>query len=188
MEMRQLNRARGHATILRPAAIHGPYSKHAREWWFVRRLLDGRHRILLAYGGRSRFQTTSVAAIAETVMWVIEGSRAPILNVADTDAPTTAEIGKAIMATMGQHAEIIGLSDEPYPPSIGMSPWSVERPLVCSSLAPSAGTYAATVPDAVRWLLEATRNRDWRTVLPQLAAYPWELFDYEREDRLLSAL
>jgi nucleoside-diphosphate-sugar epimerase len=188
MEMRLLDRAGGRATILRPAAIHGPFSKHAREWWFVRRLLDGRQRIPLAYGGRSRFQTTSGAAIAETVTWVIEGDRPPILNVADADAPTAAEIGNAIMATMAQYAEIVGLSAEPYPPSIGMSPWSVERPLVCSSLAPNAGTYAATVPDPVLWLLKATRNRDWRTVLPQLAAYPWEQFDYEREDQVLSAL
>src|SRR5262245_27759235 len=178
---------RAGVTILRPAAIHGPFSKLAREWWFVRRLLDGRRRVPLAYGGRSRFQTTSVAAIAEATIWAAAGGKPPILNVADADAPTAAEIGHTIMTTIDRYAEIVGLPDEPYPPCVGTSPWSVERAFVCSSLAPNAGTYADTVPNAVHWLINATRDRDWRSVLPALAAYPWELFDYEREDRLLSA-
>lgn len=185
MERRLLDHSTGRATVLRPAAIHGPYSKHAREWWFVRRLLDGRRRIPLAYGGRSRFQTTSVAAIAEVVMWVVTESRPPILNVADADAPTSAEIGEAIMAVIGRYAELVGLPDEPFPPSVGMSPWSVERPIVCATSAPTVGTYARTVPAAVHWLVEAIRDRNWRTLLPQLAAYPWDQFDYDSEDRRL---
>lgn len=36
-----------HATILRPCAIHGPWSRHPREWWFAKRLLDNRPRIPL---------------------------------------------------------------------------------------------------------------------------------------------
>lgn len=185
MERRLLDEAGGQATILRPAAIHGPHSKHAREWWFVKRLLDGRERIPLAYGGRSRFQTTSTAAIAEAVAWVAEGGKPSVLNVCDADAPTTAEIGRAIMAVLGRHAELVCLPDEPYPPKIGMSPWSVPLPMVCSSSAPSAGTYAQTVDAAIEWLVGATRARDWKEVLPQLVAYPWEQFDYEAEDRVL---
>ena len=49
MERRLLDQAGDRTTILRPAAIHGPRSKHAREWWFVRRLLDGRRRIPLVH-------------------------------------------------------------------------------------------------------------------------------------------
>jgi nucleoside-diphosphate-sugar epimerase len=63
MERRLIETASCPVSILRPCAIHGPESKHAREWWFVKRLLDGRKAIPLAYAGRSRFQTTSVAAI-----------------------------------------------------------------------------------------------------------------------------
>jgi nucleoside-diphosphate-sugar epimerase len=129
-----------------------------------------------------------VAAIAEAVLWAIARDRPSILNVTDADAPTTAEIGETIMAVMGRNAELIGLPDEPFPPSVGMSPWSIERPMVCATSAPTVGTYAQTVPDAVHWLIEATSHQDWRTVLPQLAAYPWELFDYEREDHILSTV
>ncbi len=185
MERRLLDEAGGQVTILRPAAIHGPHSMHAREWWFVKRLLDGRECIPLAYGGQSRFQTTSTAAIAEAVAWVCQGGKPSVLNVCDADAPTTTEIARAIMAVLGRHAELAGLPDEPYPPTIGMSPWSVPLPIVCSSSAPSVGTYAQTVDAAIEWLVGATRGRDWKEVLPQLAAYPWDQFDYEAEDLVL---
>ena len=186
MEQTLLAGAHIPVTVLRPCAIHGPHSKHSREWWFVKRLLDGRRRIPLAYAGRSRFQTTSTKAIADAVIHVLNGHAPSVLNVIDGDAPTVAEIGRTIMAVMGRDAELVGLPDEPYPPSLGATPWSVERALVCSSSAPTAGTYADTVPEAVQWLREAIHNRDWREILPQLAAYPREHFDYEADDHALS--
>ncbi|WP_034816499.1 NAD-dependent epimerase/dehydratase family protein, partial [Ensifer sp. BR816] len=116
IERRLLDTASTKVTVLRPCAIHGPCSKHASEWWFVKRLLDGRKRIPLAYGGRSRFQTTSTKAIAEAVIFALSSSRSQALNVVDADAPTVAEIGRAIMGAMGRHAELLGLPDAPYPP------------------------------------------------------------------------
>lgn len=186
MEQTLLMHAHIPVTILRPCAIHGPYSKHAREWWFVKRLLDGRRRIPLAYGGRSRFQTTSTKAIADAAHYALNDHAPPVLNVVDADAPSVAEIGRAIMAVMDCKAELIGLPDEPYPPSLGATPWSVERPLVCASSAPAAGTYADTVSGAVEWLRKTVRNRDWQDVLPQLAAYPRDHFDYDADDYALS--
>ena len=41
------------ATVLRPAAVSGIGSTHPREWWFVKRFLDQRRNIPLAYGGLS---------------------------------------------------------------------------------------------------------------------------------------
>jgi nucleoside-diphosphate-sugar epimerase len=130
MEQTMLSGARIPVTILRPGAIHGPYSKHAREWWFVKRLVDGRRRIPLAYAGRSRFQTTSTKAIADAVLHALKGHAPSVLNVIDADAPTVAEIGRAIMAAMECDAELVGLPNEPYPPPggrlLGPSniPWS----------------------------------------------------------------
>ena len=40
-----------HAAILRPGAIHGIGARHPREWYFVKRALDGRKRLPLADGG-----------------------------------------------------------------------------------------------------------------------------------------
>ena len=58
--------------------------------------------------------------------------------------------------------------------------------MVVASQAPTAGTYAETAPAAVAWLVEAVRGRDWRAVLPQLAAYPREHFGYEADERALA--
>lgn len=172
-------------TILRPCAIHGPQSKHAREWWFVKRLLDGRKAIPLAYRGESRFQTTSTVAIADAVAKAAAGHLATIVNVADADSPPVAEIARAIMAVMGVSAELIGLPDAPtYPPRLGMTPWSIPRPMICPA---GAGlSYADAVEPAVRWLIdEVARDEGWRAQIPQLAAYPWDQFDYAVDDEAL---
>ena len=185
MERALLDHAVVPVTVLRPCAIHGPHSRHAREWWFVKRLLDGCTRIPLAYGGRSRFQTTSTEAIAAAVVHALGDRRAQVLNVADADAPTVREIGETIMDVMGRRAELIGLEDEPYPSSVGATPWSTERPLVCATSVPDVRTYAETVPAAVEWLVETVDRGAWQAALPQLAAYPRDHFAYGAEDELL---
>lgn len=186
MENALLSRAACPVTILRPCAIHGPESKHAREWWFVKRLLDGRAAIPLAYGGRSRFQTTSVAAIADTVLRAVAGDLPAVANVSDADSPTVAEIGRTIMDIMDVRAELIGLPDAPsYPPGLGATPWSIPRPMVCSAAATSEATYARSAEPAVRWLVEEVRSDNWRERLPQLAAYPKDHFNYQADERAL---
>jgi hypothetical protein len=42
------------------------------------------------------------------------------------------------------------------------------------------------LPRQVEWLIEATRDRDWREVLPRGAEYL--NFDYEREDDFVATL
>jgi NAD(P)H-binding len=58
LERRLLDRARCPVTVLRPCAIHGPGSQHPREWWFVKRMLDG----AFAVRGRSPDGSTGAAA------------------------------------------------------------------------------------------------------------------------------
>ena len=185
MEATLLDRAPCPVTILRPCAIHGPLSKHAREWWFVKRLLDGRRTIPLAYRGQSRMQTTSVSAIADAVVRAAADELPTVANVADADSPTVAEIGRTIMAIMDVDADLVGLPDEPFPPAFGATPWSLPRPMVCSAAATGRETYAGSVMSAVRWLVDTVPSEDWRRFLPQLAAYPTDHFDYEVDDRAL---
>jgi nucleoside-diphosphate-sugar epimerase len=59
LERKLLEHAKRPVTIVRPGAIHGPGSRHPREWWFVKRFLDGRGMVPLKYQGGSRFSTTS---------------------------------------------------------------------------------------------------------------------------------
>lgn len=190
MERRLLDGAAVPVSVLRACAIYGPHSGHAREWFFVKRLIDGRRRIPLAYGGATRFHTTASDHIAEAVWTVATSNASPTLNVVDPEPPTTAEIGAAIMAALGVEAEIIGLETEGYPPRNGFNPWGLQRDMICvpSPEVPPIGQYRDLVPPAVRWLRDHVPVNDWQGRLPVLAAYPFDLFDYEREDALLGRL
>ncbi|MDH4983380.1 NAD-dependent epimerase/dehydratase family protein [Hyphomicrobium sp. D-2] len=184
MERALLQQACCPVTILRPGAIHGPHSKLAREWWFVKRLLDGRQSIPLAYRGASQLQTTSTAAIANAVIQAANGQLPPIVNVADADCPTVTDIAQTIMRLMGMQAELIALPDEPnYPPQFGATPWSIPHPMVCSTIIDSAELYARAVEPAIRWLLDTVDNGNWRERLPVLASLPPDQFDYAADDR-----
>jgi nucleoside-diphosphate-sugar epimerase len=181
------------ATVLRPAAVSGVGSTHAREWWFVKRLIDGRRVIPLAYGGASRFHTTSVANIAALVLLAASLRGQRILNIADPMALSVAEIAAAIGLCFDWSGQLVALPDQDsYPPAVGRTPWSVQRPFVLDiAAATSLGyrpqtTYAETVAPICSWLVQAAAGKDWRVVVPVLAAYPYELFDYQLEDALLA--
>jgi len=51
------------ATILRPCVVYGPVSRHPREWWFVKRIKDGRRVIPTAFEGKSTFHTIPARSI-----------------------------------------------------------------------------------------------------------------------------
>ena len=190
MECRLFDGAAVPVSVLRPCAIYGPYSNHAREWFFVKRLIDGRRRIPLAYGGATRFHTTASDYIAEAVWTVATSNISPILNVVDPEALTTAEIGAAIMTALGIEAEIISLKNESYPPGNGANPWGIQRDMICvpSPEVRLIGGYRDLVPPTVSWLRDHVPIDDWQKYLPVLAAYPFDLFDYEGEDALLEGL
>ena len=174
--------------ILRPGAIYGPYSKHAREWFFVKRLLDGRKQIPLAYDGQSRFHTTSVENIAAAVLASTKGKLPAITNVVDPTAPTVREIASAIMKALGLEAEIIGLSADIFPPKYGRSPWGIPKPFICehSKNYKPIGAYKDLVGTTVAQLRDDIDLIHWKDALPQLAWYPVNLFDYDAEDKILT--
>jgi nucleoside-diphosphate-sugar epimerase len=180
-------------TIVRPAAVSGVASTHPREWWFVKRVLDQRPMIPLAYAWRSRFHTTSVANIAALVLRAAPLLGKRVLNIADPAALSVGEIATSILSQFEYHGRVVALPDEGvYPSSIGWTPWSVPRPFVLdTNAAQSIGyqpvtTYSQTAAQVREWLVRVTAGRDWRKLFPILAAYPRELFDYEREDAALN--
>lgn len=178
-------------TILRPCAVYGRWSRSPREWWFVKRLLDGRTRIPLAFGGESRFQTSAAVNIAALAASVAALSGQHILNAADAEALSVEQIGRAIMAAIGREAELVPLTGGGAG-AAGMTPWSVPRPFVISDRASRALGYAPCVdyPDGTRaacaWLAESVPLEGWQAMLPGLSAYPSDLFDYAAEDRALA--
>ena len=180
-------------TVLRPCAVHGAYSRHPREWWVVKRVLDGRPTIPLAYEGASRFQTTAAANVAAVALAAAAAGGSQVLNVADPDTPTVAEMATAIARHLGYRGEILGIDDPSYPPSIGRTPWSVPRPFVVSGDAARrtgyapATSYADAVGTVCDDLVSEAGNGPWQDRYPVLAAYPRNLFDYAAEDAVLSS-
>ena len=194
MERAAQDRFGDRATIFRPCAIYGRHSRHPREWWFVKRLLDGRTRIPLMLLGRSRFQTTCAQTLGLATRQAIEQELGGVYNVADRDAPSVLEIGEVILEAMPHHRRPKGVRFEPIEEAglIGRTPWSVGQPMIVSGAKLESAVakefdglselYARAVPPTVKWLCEH-EPAHWRAAFPQLAAYPWDLFDYEAEDR-----
>ena len=177
--------------ILRPGAIHGVGCNAPREWWFVKRALDGRTGVPVAYDGAPRFHTTAAANVAELCHVAIERAATGIFNVGDPEPPSVREIGDMIAKAMGHAWEIVGLPKHPEG-VVGATPWSIPRSLLIDTTkaealgyAPAV-TYAETVAETCCDLIDRTRDRPWRDAFPGLAAYtdPW--FDYAAEDAFLA--
>ncbi len=145
-------------TVLRPGAIGGPGSTHPREWWLVKRILDGRPVIPLAYRGRSRFHTTSAENIAALVRVAagLPGQR--VLNIADPTAPAVCEIAQAVGRHLGFRGRIVPLPDAD-PPPVSRTP--------CRSASPSCSTRGRPPPrDTGRGRLCRDRAGDLRLARP----------------------
>ncbi len=183
-------------TILRPGAIHGPGSPALREWYFIKRALDGRRRVPLTDRGESRFGTTATAVIAELVRRAGEHPGRRVLNAADDPAPTALEIGQAVFAHLGHTAEFDLLPRGAGGPesTVGQHPWAVPVPVVMSMEAARRelgyepiGSHRSTIGPAIDDMIAAVGDGDWRERFPALAhrygADSW--FGYEAEDALL---
>ena len=187
MERAALARFGKQVTILRPCAVYGPWSRHPREWWFVKRLLDRRDRIPLFLSGASRFHTTDVADIAGLALHAATHSAEGVYNIGDQTGSDVRTVGETIAAVMGREVLFVDAGGEGL---VGRTPWSVPRPFLIDSAKAMVDGYtpAATYSPqaAVQWLADHASG-GWRAAFPQLAAYPYDLFDYDAEDRFFSS-
>ncbi|HEY4031913.1 MAG TPA: NAD(P)-dependent oxidoreductase [Caulobacteraceae bacterium] len=180
-------------TILRPCAIHGLHSTHPREWWFIKRALDGRRAIPVAYGGRSVFHTSSARGVAELAALCLEAPGRRVLNVADDDAPSVVQIAAAIAEATGLSLPLAPFQGAPVGLShVGSTPWSTEHPFVLDTTAAktlgwSGGTYRERLGETCRWVLEVARKGGWKAQFSTFSAYGYDPFDYAAEDELLAA-
>jgi nucleoside-diphosphate-sugar epimerase len=189
IERRLLDDAKRPVAILRPAAIHGIHSTHPREWWFVKRMLDGRKAIPLCFNGKSRFHTTAASNIAEVAKHALAEPRKLVLNVADPVAPTVYEIGTHIAEAMDWTGRLIpiNMGDSRFGSPVGWTPWSVPAPFTLSTKAAqqigykAVTDYSRSVQDTCKWLRSSVGG-DWQERFPVLARYTAPLFDYAAED------
>jgi nucleoside-diphosphate-sugar epimerase len=176
-------------TILRPGAIYGPGDTASREWYFVKRVLDGRRVIVVSDG---RFHQVASENVAELVRLAAEKPGTRVVNAGDEQAHSVTEIARAIAKSMRHEWREVCLPGAPIG-SVGDSPWSTPVPFVLdTSLAHAelgytdAVSYEDAIGDTCGWLREATANRDWRGVLPVAAGHYGSLFDYRAEDEFLA--
>jgi nucleoside-diphosphate-sugar epimerase len=180
-------------TIVRPGAIHGRRSRHLREWYFIKRVLDGRRQVVLPFNGASIFQPTATTNLAELVSLAANTPRDRTVNCGDLDPPTVTSISSMIDDFMNWSTERVPVPGAEPEPTVGNHPWSVPRPVVADMSRAQidlgyrqALTYAEALSETLQWALSACAGRDWREVFPRLAGYPTDLFDYDAEDRFLA--
>ncbi len=175
------------ATLIRACAVYGPGAKNPRELYFVKRAVDGRRRVALAWNGESRFHTVSVANLAELIRLAAAQPGDRILNGGDPDPPSTLEICHAIGNALDHEFEPVLL-----PAAEFNNPWGVPSsfPLIVSMEAADrelgyrpVTTYPEAVKETCAWLVgELERGRNWE------GSYILETLDYAAEDEALASL
>lgn len=182
-------------TVLRPSKVHGPGASFPREWYFVKRALDRRRVVLLAAGGAGADHTTAAANLAALVEVVAHCPGRRILNSADPDAPTGLDISRAVASAVGHVFDEV-LLDEGAPTGLGRHPWHRLPPIVLDTAASTSlgyrpvGDYAATVTEAVDWLIRAQNSGEGGARLPPGIDGRRFVggFDYAEEDARLRSL
>ncbi|HKS77915.1 MAG TPA: NAD-dependent epimerase/dehydratase family protein [Gaiellaceae bacterium] len=174
------------STLLRACAIHGPGAKLPREVYFVKRAVDGRRRVALAWNGESRFHTTSVANLAELIRLAAANPGDRALNAGDPEPPTTLEICSAIGSALDHDLEPVLLEGEAYD-----NPWAApaHQPFVVSMDAAEqelgyrpVTTYPEAARETCAWLVgELENGRNWD------GTYLEAMLDYAAEDEAMAS-
>jgi nucleoside-diphosphate-sugar epimerase len=186
------NEAPWPVTIVRPGAIYGRHSRHLREWYFIKRAIDGRRRVVLPFRGESVFQPTAAVNLAELVSLAAARPGRRTLNCGDLDPPAVTQISTIVDDLMGWQTQRVLVGGPPPEPNVGDHPWAVPRPVVAgmSRAEEELGyhersSYRDALAEVLPWALDAASGRDWQDVFPTLAGYPVNLFDYAAEDAYL---
>lgn len=176
------------ATVLRPCAIYGPGAKHCREWFFVKRVLDRRRQVPLAYRGNSVFHTTAIDNLAELVRLAADRPRTRALNCADPDPPSVMEIATAIADTLNHEWDLLPVSAELSAEPFLENPWGTPSPWILDMTTAYAdlgyrplATYEEAVTRAIRDIVEVGTRQGSQTFANAIP-YLERPFDYAAED------
>jgi len=185
LEQALLQNARRPVTILRPGAIYGVGSRHPREWWFVKRILDGRRAVPLAWNGQSRFHASATANIAELIAVALAQPDTRVLNAADPEALTVAAIGEAVSGHYTHHWRMVPFEGPPRG-AVGRSPWAIPLPIVLDMARAEALGYRPVTRyrDAVGDVCASAQAAAQAGV--DFPDYLMAMFDYPAEDAFLT--
>ncbi|GGL81484.1 reductase [Wenxinia marina] len=189
-------------TVLRAAAIHGPHSSQPREWFYIKRLLDGRRRFVLGYDGKAGLHPVAADNLAEMARLAARRPGDRILNAGDPGAPVERDTGAAIAAAMGMAVDIRVTSGTPPI----ASPYSLPSACLLSldaavdslGYAPVA-SHREAIAGTCRWILAEHAAGRFKGRLSSrfgppglgvqvFGGFGHDPFDYQAEDRLWEEL
>jgi nucleoside-diphosphate-sugar epimerase len=168
--------------------VYGPYSYIPFEWFFVRRVLDGRRSLALEGDGLMLPQRGYAENLAAAVLLAMAhpGAAGRTFNVGDEQVLSVSAIAATVASALGHSFHVVGV---PLSASPCGNPFALRQNTVFDLGAIRALGYRDVVG-----VTEATRRyAQWLVAHPVGRGSPEELslgphaFDYAREDRVLSA-
>jgi hypothetical protein len=170
--------------------VYGPLQLAPREWCVVRRVLDGRRRIIVADDGLTLHHHGYTENLAHALLLAIEqpdAAAGKIFNLGDTEVLTIRQVIEIICAELDHEIEIVSMPFEFATPALPMlaQPANTHRVLDLSRVVHDLG-YRDAVPAraavalTARWLVEhrPVEGGVEETVLT-------DPFDYITEDTLI---
>jgi nucleoside-diphosphate-sugar epimerase len=177
-------------SVFRYPSIYGPRQVYPREWSVVRRVLDGRDRIILPEAGltiSTRCAAVNAAAYLLAAVDRPEAAAGEIFNVADRDQFSVRQWVELAAAAAGGSLRPVSIPFELAGPGRGLFPSShADHLLVDAHKAADRLGYVEPVPaaqalaDTVRWYLQ-------HPPAAQAAGNLVDSFDYAEEDRVIEA-
>lgn len=179
------------ATIVRLPAVYGPGDPLGREWFFVKRVLDGRRRIALPDGGLGLFHRGYVDDVARTVVLALESPRAVgrTYNVGHERVLTVRGIAELVAQVRGHEWQIVSVPADRLPPT---NPYAPPYPIVYD---------LSRIRAELGYRQSVSLEEGMRRTVAWLVAYPpthetWGLtrylthdaFDYAAEDAAMTAM
>ena len=177
------------ATLLGYASLYGPRQIAPEDWCIVRRVLDGRRRLVIADGGLKIQQRTYVEHAAQAVLLAVDKpleSGGRFYAVGELPLYTVGQRIEAICRLLGADVELVDLPYDLATPAHYV--WGRRAGHVVLDDTPIRRDlgFAETVPAAQA----LSRTVDWLVANRAEHAAEWELqiddtFDYAGEDELM---
>ena len=172
--------------------LYGPYQPAPREWSIVRRILDGRRRIVVADDGLTIhhhcYSENSAAAVVRALVRP-ELSAGTIFNVGDEEALTIRQVVELCARALDAELEIVSMPYDLAVPAWPLlaQPLPTHRVLDLSRLHDQLGHHDVVpareaVPSTARWLAANPPARGG--IEEQVLTDP---FDYAAEDALIAS-
>ncbi|TDV56375.1 NAD-dependent epimerase/dehydratase family protein [Actinophytocola oryzae] len=174
------------AAILRYTMVYGPYAYVPFEWYFVRRVLDGRRELALEGDGLMLPQRGYAENLAEAVLLTLThpGAAGHTFNVGDEHVLSVAAIAATVAEALGHEFDVVPV---PLAASPCGNPFALRQHTMFDLGALRALGYRDVVDvreatrRTARWMAEHPIGRG----SPEERSLGDHCFDYDREDRVI---